>query len=63
MIALILDDEEKNYNKVKKKWIRKMFTMRKSIGEYYTLFKELEDEEISFYTFFKCLKSVLHPFI
>lgn len=54
MIALILDDEDEKYcNRTKKKWVRKMFTARKSVGEFYTLFKELEDEESSFYNYFR----------
>lgn len=57
MIALILEDEEKNCNQTKKKWVRKMFTQRKFVGEFHTLFKELEDEEISFYKYFRMSQS------
>ncbi|VVC44901.1 Hypothetical protein CINCED_3A015675 [Cinara cedri] len=54
MIALILDDEEENKIKrrAKKTWIRKIFTTRK-FEEYHSLFKELEDEEMSFYDYFR----------
>lgn len=56
MIALILD-EEKNCNRTKKKWVRKMFTQRKFVGKFHTLFIELEDEEISFYKYFRMSQS------
>ncbi|XP_029344031.1 uncharacterized protein LOC103309790 [Acyrthosiphon pisum] len=57
MIALILDDEEKNCNRTKKNWVRKMFTERKFVGEFHTLFKELEDEEIYFYKYLRMSQS------
>lgn len=49
MIALILDDDEKICNLTKKSWARIMFIARKSIGEFLTLFEELEDEKICRY--------------
>jgi len=57
MIALILDDEEKTRNRAKKMWVRKMFTMINSVGEFYTLFEELEDEEIAFCKYFRMLQN------
>ena len=52
MIALILAEEEENFNQSNKLWIRKIFTKRKLVGKYYSLFKELEDDEISFFKYF-----------
>ncbi|KAF0764393.1 protein ALP1-like, partial [Aphis craccivora] len=60
MIALILD-EEKNCNRTKKKWVRKMFTQRKFVGKFHTLFIELEDEEISFYKYFRMSQKAISP--
>ena len=53
MIALILDEEEMECNKAKRQWVHEMFTKRKEEGEYYTLFKELENDEIRFYKYFR----------
>lgn len=63
MIALILDDEEKKSNRTKKTWVRKMFTARKFVGEFHTLFKELEDEEISFYKYFRMSQSQFYELL
>ena len=63
MIALILDDEEKKFNPTKKTWVRKMFTARKFVGEFHTLFKELEDEEISFYKYFRMSQSQFYELL
>jgi len=34
-------------------WVRKCFRSRKSKGEYWTLYKELADDEIKFYQYFR----------
>jgi len=44
------DEEEKNASlsdKRKRMWVRKCVRSRKSEGEYWTLYKELADDEIS----------------
>jgi hypothetical protein len=57
-IALMLD-EEKNASlndKKKRMWVHKCFRSRKSKGEYWTLYKELADDELKFYQHFKMSK-------
>jgi hypothetical protein len=54
-IAIMLDEEEKNVYQIDKKkrmWVHKCFRSRKSEGEYWTLYKELADDEIKFYQYF-----------
>jgi len=63
MIALILDNEEKKFNRTKKTWVRKMFTAKKFVREFHTLFKELEDEEISFYKYFRMSQSQFYEIL
>jgi hypothetical protein len=51
-IEFMLDEEEKNAalsDKKKRMWFHKFFRSRKSEGEYWTLYKELADDEIKFY--------------
>jgi hypothetical protein len=58
-IALMLDEEEKNASlsdKKKRKWVHKCFRSRKSEGEYWTLYKELADDELKFYWYFRMYK-------
>jgi len=58
-IALVSDKEEKNASlsdKRKRMWVRKCFRSRKSEGEYWTLYKELADDEIKFYQYFRMAK-------
>jgi hypothetical protein len=55
----MLDEEEKNTslsNKKKRMWVHKCFRNRKSEGEYWTLYKELADEEMKFYQYFRMSK-------
>jgi len=55
-VALMLDEEEKNASvsdKKKRMLIRKCFRSRKSEGEYWTPYKDLADEEIKFYQYFR----------
>lgn len=52
MIAFILDEEKAELNQTKRTWVRKMFTRRKEVGEFYTLFKQSEDNGICFYKYF-----------
>jgi hypothetical protein len=54
--ALMLDEEEKNAavsDKKKRLWVHKCFRNRKSEGEYWTLYKELADDETKFYPYFR----------
>jgi hypothetical protein len=58
-IALMLDEEEKNASlsdKKKHMWVHKCFRSRKSEGEYGTLYKELADDEMKFYQYFRLSK-------
>jgi hypothetical protein len=58
-IALMLDEEEKNAalsDKKKRMWVQKCFRNRKSEGEYWTLCKELTDDEMKFYQHFRISK-------
>jgi len=58
-IALMLDEEERNVSlgdKKKRMWVRKCFRNRKSEGEYWTLYKELADDEMKFYHYFRMSK-------
>jgi hypothetical protein len=51
----MLDEEEKNASlsdKNKRMWVRKCFRNRKSEGEYWTLYKQLADDEMKFYQYF-----------
>jgi hypothetical protein len=58
-IKLMLDEEEKNasMSDIKKRlWVHKCFRNRKSDGEYWTLYKELTDDELKFYQYFRMSK-------
>jgi hypothetical protein len=58
-IALMLDEEEKNValsDKKKRMWVHKYSRSRKSEGEYWTLNKELADDEMKFYQYFRMSK-------
>jgi hypothetical protein len=55
VIALMLDEGEKYAafsDKKNSKWVHKCFRSRKSEGEYWTVYKELADDEMKFYQFF-----------
>jgi len=55
----MLDEEEKNASlsdKKKRVWVRKCFRSKKSEGEYWTLYKELADDEIKFCHYFRMSK-------
>jgi len=55
----MLDEEEKNASvsdKKKRMWVHKCFRSRKSEGEYWTLYKELADDEVKFYQYFRMSK-------
>jgi hypothetical protein len=57
---LTLDEEEKNAalsDKKKLMWAHKCFRSRKSEGEYWTLYKELADDEIKFYKYCRMSKN------
>jgi hypothetical protein len=57
--ALMLDEEEKNAtlsDKKKRMWVHKCFGNRTSEGEYWTLYKELADDEVKFYRYFRMSK-------
>ena len=54
----MLDDEKRAAlsDKKKRMWVHKCFRSIKSEGEYWTLYKELADEEIKFYQYFRMSK-------
>jgi hypothetical protein len=55
----MLDEEEKNIalsDKKKRMWVHKCFRNRKSEGEYWTLYKELADDEMKYYRYFRMSK-------
>jgi len=55
----MLDEEEKNAalrDNKKCMWVHKCFRNRKSDGEYWTLYKELADDETKFYHYFRVSK-------
>ena len=55
----MLDEEEKNASvsdKKKRMWVHKCFRSRKSEGEYWTLYKELADDEMKCYQYFRMSK-------
>ena len=59
----MLDEEKKNISlsdKKKRVWAQKCFRSRKSEGKYWTLYKDLADDEIKYYQYFKMSK---HQFI
>jgi hypothetical protein len=43
-------------DKKKRMWVHKCFTRRKSEGKYWTLYKELADDEKKFYQYFTMSK-------
>jgi hypothetical protein len=58
-IALMLHEGEKNTalsDKKKCMWVHKRFRSRKSVGEYWTVYEELADDEIKFYRYFRMSK-------
>jgi hypothetical protein len=62
-IGLMLDEEEKNAalsDKKKRMWFHKCFRSRKSEGEYWTLYKDLVDDEMKFY---RCVIMSKHNYI
>jgi hypothetical protein len=51
----MLDEGEQNAalsDKMKRMWVHKCFRSRKSAGEYWTVYKELADDEMKFYQYF-----------
>ena len=64
MIALLLDEEEEEKEETKRMWVREMIRERKNVVEYHTLYCQLEDDESSFYKYFRMSKqqfySLLH---
>ena len=58
-IALLLEeeDEEKAQVKKRKTWLHKALKKRKSEGEYWTLYKELVDDDLKFYQYFRMSKA------
>jgi hypothetical protein len=43
-------------DKKKRMWVHKCFRNRKSEGKYWTLYKELADDEMKFYQYFRMSK-------
>lgn len=53
-MAIILDEEKENRHKKRRTtWVREILIKRKQFGEYHTLFNDLQDEETSFYKYFR----------
>jgi len=55
----MLDEEEKNAalsDKNKRMWVHKCFKRRKSEGEYWNLYRELANDEMKFYQYFRMSK-------
>jgi len=55
----MLDEEDKNAalsDKKKRLWVHNCFRNRKSEGEYWTPYKELADDEMKFYQYFRMSK-------
>lgn len=66
LIALLLDEESESglqpeeselRPKEKRLWVHKALRKRKEEGEYWTLYKELEDDEVKFFQYFRMSKS------
>ena len=58
-ITLVLDGEEERItNKKKRVWVHKCQLKRKLKGEFWTLCKELQDDEMTFYQYFRMSKSL-----
>jgi hypothetical protein len=56
---LTLDEGEKNAalsEEEKRVWVHKCFRSSKPEGEYWTVYKELADDEIKFYQYFRMSK-------
>ena len=61
--ALMLDEEEKNAalsDKKKRTWVHKCFRNRKPEGAYWLLYKELAEDEMTFYQYFRMPKHQLN---
>ena len=50
------DEEEEGKEKTKRMWAKEMIRERKNVGEYHTLYRQLEDDESSFYKYFRMSK-------
>lgn len=53
MIALLLDEDEFSNQNPRKYWVHSAWEKRKTEGEFQTLYKELVDDEVKFYNYFK----------
>ena len=52
-MALLLDDEEENRNRKRRFAVHKMLRKRTILGEYWTLFRQLMDDEEKFFQYFR----------
>lgn len=52
MIAIILDEEEANETKKKRKWVHEAWKKRESEEEFTTLYKELIEDGRKFFEYF-----------
>jgi hypothetical protein len=55
----MLHEGEKNAalnDKQKRMWVHKCFRSRKSVGRYWTVYKELADDEMKFYKYSRMFK-------
>ena len=63
MIALLLDEEEEGKEKTKRMLVREMIRERKDVREYHTLYRQLEDDESSFYKYFRMKKQLFYSLL
>ncbi|GFG33755.1 hypothetical protein Cfor_05487 [Coptotermes formosanus] len=52
-VALLLDEEKKRRSKRNRIWVHEMLRKRKVEGEFATLYRELIDNEMKFYKYFR----------
>jgi hypothetical protein len=53
LIALLLDEEGNKRSKLNRIWVHEMLLKRKTEGTFATLYRELIDNEMKFYIYFR----------
>lgn len=53
MIALLLDEDELSNQNPRKYWVHPAWEKRETEREFQTLYKELVDDEVKFYNYFR----------
>lgn len=59
-IAICLDEEEYENKKKRKICVHDMLKKRKTEGEFFTLYKELVDDEMKFFQYFRMTKCAFY---